>query len=150
MAHFPIFSVSFYAAYLICGLSDVMDGAVARKTNSSSSFGARLDTAADFLFVSVLLVKLLLCIPIPIWLWIWIAVIALIKTSNAALGFIQSKSLAAVHSIMNKATGVLLFLFPLTLKVIELKYSAVIVCSIATASAVQEGYYIATGRERQT
>ena len=45
---------------------------------------------------------------------------------------------------MNKATGFLLFLLPLTLGFIELKYSYVIVCSVATASAIQEGYFIGT------
>ena len=48
---------------------------------------------------------------------------------------------------MNKVTGLLLFLFPLTLEFIELKYTAVIVCFAATIAAVQEGYYILSGRK---
>ena len=47
---------------------------------------------------------------------------------------------------MNKVTGLLLFLFPLTLGTIELRYSAVIVCAAAAASAIQEGYFIGSGR----
>ena len=142
----PIFSVLFYAVYLICGLSDMIDGMIARKTDSASSFGAKLDTVADFLFVAVSLAKLLPYMPIPGWLWLWIAVIALIKVVNMGLGFIQSKSLVSIHSTMNKVTGLLLFLFPLTLGLIELKHSAVVICLIATVSAIQEGYFIATGR----
>lgn len=57
------------------------------------------------------------------------------------------KKLISLHTIMNKTTGLLLFLLPLTLHFIELKYSSVVVCSIATFSAMQEGYYIGTGRE---
>lgn len=34
----PVFSILFYALYLICGLSDMADGIVARKTDSESSF----------------------------------------------------------------------------------------------------------------
>lgn len=79
-------------------------------------------------------------------LWIWIAVIALIKVFNIGAGLIRNKRLVSVHSVMNKATGFLLFLLPLTLSFIELKYSNVIVCSVATASAIQEGYFIGTGR----
>lgn len=71
-----------------------------------------------------------------------ITVIALIKAANIVLGLIQNKRLATVHSVMNKVAGGLLFLFPLTLSAIELKYSAAIVCSIATAAAFQEGYFI--------
>ena len=142
----PIFSVLFCAVYLICGLSDMIDGMIARKTDSASSFGAKLDTVADFLFAAVSLAKLLPYMPIPGWLWLWIAVIALIKVVNMGLGFIQSKSLVSIHSTMNKVTGLLLFLFPLTQGLIELKYSAVVICLIATVSAVQEGYFIGTGR----
>ena len=146
LAFVPVLSVSFYAVYLMCGLSDMVDGTIARKTNSSSSLGAKLDTVADFLFAAVLLAKLLPCIPVPEWLWIWISIITLIKAANIGLGFIRNKRLVSVHSAMNKVTGGLLFLFPLTLGLVELKYSAVIVCSIATVSAIQEGYFIRTGR----
>ena len=144
LAFVPVFSVPFYAVYLICGLSDMVDGTIARETNSSSSFGARLDTVADSLFAAVSLAKLLPYIPVPGW--IWIVAIALIKTANIGLGLIRNKRLVSVHSAMNKVTGGLLFFFPLTLGLVELKHSAVIVCSIATASAIQEGYFIGTGR----
>ena len=64
----PALSASFYAVYLICGLSDMLDGTVARKTNSSSPFGATLDTSADFQFAAVSLAKLAPYIPFPVWL----------------------------------------------------------------------------------
>ena len=35
----------------------------------------------------------------------------------------------------------------LTVFFVEMKYSAMVVCSIATFSAIQEGYYIREGRE---
>ena len=147
MLLFPAFSVPFYILYLFCGLSDMVDGTVARKTNSISEFGARLDTVADFIFVAVSLIQFLPSIHISRWLWIWIAAIAIIKISNIMWGFIRKKKLIALHTIMNKATGMLLFLLPLTLHFIEFKYSSIAVCSIASFSAVQEGYYIGTGRE---
>ena len=145
LAFVPVFSAVFYTVYLACGLSDMADGMIARKANSVSSFGARFDTAADFLFAAVSLVKLLPYIPVPRWLWIWITAITLIKAANIGLGLIRNKRLVSVHSAMNKVTDGLLFLFPLTLGAIELKYSAVIVCAIAAASAIQEAYFIGTG-----
>ena len=69
LAFVPVFSAVFYTVYLTCGLSDMADGMIARKTNNVSSFGARFDTAADFLFAAVSLVKLLPYIPVPRWLW---------------------------------------------------------------------------------
>ena len=47
---------------------------------------------------------------------------------------------------MNKAAGALLFLLPLTLSLIEFKYSAVPACAAATFAAVQEGHFLRTGR----
>lgn len=49
----PPLSVTFYALYIIAGLSDMIDGIVARKTNSVSEFGSQLDTAADFILIVV-------------------------------------------------------------------------------------------------
>ena len=46
--------------------------------------------------------------------------------------------------MMNKLTGLLLFLLPLTLQVIDLEYSAVLIGAVATFAAVQEGYLIRT------
>ena len=124
----------------------MIDGTVARKTNSDSEFGAQFDTVADFIFVVIAFIKFLPFIHIPKWVWIWIVVIATIKISIIVWGFIYKKKLLSLHTIMNKATGLLLFLLPLTLPFFELKYSAIVVCSIATCSAIQEGYYIGTGR----
>ncbi|MGN1101471.1 MAG: CDP-alcohol phosphatidyltransferase family protein [Huintestinicola sp.] len=147
MLFFPAYSTWFYVMYLLCGLTDMVDGTIARKTNSVSTFGARLDTIADFIFVSAALVKLLPVMNIPGWIWIWILIIAVIKITNIISGFVCKKRFVALHTVMNKITGLLLFLLPFTLFVIELKYSAAAVCIIATFSAVQEGHYIRTGRE---
>lgn len=45
----------FYVVYLTAGLTDMADGAIARRTNSVSEFGTKLDTFADFVFVVVCL-----------------------------------------------------------------------------------------------
>ena len=138
----PLFSVNFYILYLFCGFTDMVDGTIARKTNAVSELGTKLDTIADFLFFAVSLIKLLSVIHIPKWIWVWIAIIAIIKIFSVILGFIYTKKLIFLHTVMNKITGLLLFLLPLTLYFIELKYSFVAVCIVATFSAIQEWYYI--------
>lgn len=134
----------FYTLYIIAGVSDMVDGYIARRTNSVSELGAKLDTIADFVFVVVCLIKLLPVLTIPSWLWIWIGVIALIKIINIISGLVVQKKFVAIHSIMNKITGFLLFVFPLTLSFVELKYSAIFVCIFATFTAIQEGHFIRT------
>ena len=144
---FPAFSPPFYALYIIAGLTDMIDGTIARKTGTVSEFGSRLDTAADFVFVTVCLIKLLPILKPEPWMYICIAAIAVIKVINILSGFVKRKRLVAVHSVMNKITGLLLFALPLTLGFIELKYSAAVVGAVAAIAAIQEGYTISTGRD---
>jgi len=143
---FPVFSPAFYALYIAAGLSDMVDGTVARKTGTVSDFGSKLDTAADFVLVAVCLIKMIPALNIPKWLTIWIAVIALIKVINVVSGYAMHKKLVVAHTVMNKVTGVLLFILPLTITIIDLKYSGAFVSLIATFTAVQEGHFIRTGR----
>ena len=87
----PAQSPVFYALYLAAGFSDMIDGAVARKTGTVSELGSRLDTIADLVFTAVCLVKLLPVLEAPVWLLIWIAVIAVIKLLNIAVGYLKQK-----------------------------------------------------------
>ena len=144
---FPIFSLAFCITYILCGFSDMIDGTIARKTNSASKFGSQLDTIADLVFVVVSLFKLLPAIHIPWWLWMWSGVVAIIKISNIIWGYVSKKQFISLHTVMNKATGLLLFLLPLTIFIVEMKYTAIFVCSIATLSAIQEGFYVITDSE---
>ena len=143
----PVFSPAFYVFYIAAGLSDMLDGFVARKTDTVSKLGARLDTMADFVFVVVCLIKLLPVLRISAWLYGWIGIIALIKVINIISGFVVQKRFVTVHSVMNKVAGALLFLLPLTLPAVPLKYTAIVVCAAATFAAIQEGHFIRTGRE---
>ena len=143
----PVFSPAFTVFYIAAGLSDMQDGFVARKTDTVCKLGARLDTIADFVLVVVCLIKLLPILSLPAWLYSWIGIIAFIKVVNIISGLAVQKKLVAVHSVMNKATGALLFLLPLTIPAVPLKYSAIVVCAAATFAAIQEGHFIRTGRE---
>ena len=142
----PVFSAYFYGLYIFCGLTDMVDGTIARKTGAVSEFGARLDTVADFLFVIASFVKLVPVIRIPVWIWVWAAVIAVGKLVNLVWGFTQIKRMPSLHTIANKATGLCLFLLPLTMSFVDLRYTAPVVCVIATIAAIQEGYYMIADR----
>ena len=141
------FSAAFYVLYLFAGITDMFDGPVARKTNSVSEFGARFDTAADFVFVAACMIKLFPLLAVPRWLYVWIGVIALIKAINLVSGFIVQKKIVVMHTAMNKITGALLFALPFTLPFLDLKLSAAIVCAAASFAAVQEGHFIRTERQ---
>ena len=142
----PVFSPIFYVLYLIAGLSDMVDGIIARKTDSVSEFGSRFDSIADFVFVAVCLIRVLPVLDIPIWLYVWTAVIFFVKIINIISGYVMQKKYVAVHTTMNKATGVLLFMLPLTLTIVPLNYSGIPICSVATFAAIQEGHFIRPGK----
>ena len=144
----PLTSAWFYALYLLCGLSDMIDGTVARRMGSASEFGARLDTVSDFVFMFVCAVKILPILRLPIWLWVWIVLIAFAKILNIALVFIAKKKLISVHSVLIKITGFALFLLPLSLNFVEATYSVLAICVLATVAVAQEVYL--AKRERET
>lgn len=144
----PVFSVPFYTLYLIAGFSDMIDGTVARKTDTASELGSKLDTVADLVLVIVCLIRLLPVLDFETWMFIWIGIIAIIKVINILSGIIVQKRFVTVHSVMNKIAGALLFILPLTIEIVELRYSAIVVCIVASFAAIQEGHYIRTGNTK--
>ena len=138
----PVFSAAFYSVYLLCGFTDMIDGTVARMTNSATRFGEKLDTAADIVFVAAALIRFLPNLPIPLWLWIWGGGIAVVKAGNILLGYVFRKEFTAQHTVLNKVTGLLLFLLPLTVPIVDFRCSSMAVCAVATVSAIQESIYL--------
>ena len=138
----PVFSPSYYTLYIVAGVSDMIDGTIARKTGTVSEFGSKLDTAADLILAAVCMIKLIPVLGIPSWLFIWIIIVALIKMINIISGYVMHKEFVAVHTVMNKVSGLFLFILPLTLTRIDLKYSGAFVSAAATFAAIQEGHFI--------
>ena len=108
---FSTFSVEFYIIYILCGISDMIDGTIARKTKSASDWGAKIDTVADIVFIVVSLIKILPQINIPQWLWMWGVIIAIIKIGNIIFAYISKKQFVSLHTLTNKIAGFLLFFF---------------------------------------
>ncbi|MGN0492794.1 MAG: CDP-alcohol phosphatidyltransferase family protein [Acutalibacteraceae bacterium] len=142
---FSVFSPEFYAFYLLGGITDMLDGVIARKTDTVTDFGSKLDSVADFVFIVICLVKIIPVLIIPTYLLVWIGVIAVIKIINVISGFVLQKKLVAVHSFSNKLTGALMFILPLTLPLVDIAYSGGIVCAVATFAAIEEGHLMRTG-----
>lgn len=144
------FSQWFCPIYILGGISDVLDGFIARRLKTESKLGARLDTIADFAFTAVVLIKVFSAVSVPKWLVFWIICIAVIKCINVITGFAVSGHFVSEHTAMNKATGVLLFVVPLCVFRFHWQPDEVLmipVCAFATAAAIQEWHDIRTGKE---
>ena len=128
----------------------MIDGTVARKTKSVSEFGAKLDTVSDFVFMTVALIRFIPHLHIPVWLWIWIGIIAMIKLGNVVLGFVCTKKLISPHTVLNKISGLLLFLLPVTISFVDLTYTLPIVCTLATVAAIHEVYFTYSEKKHDT
>ena len=120
---------------------------MARRTNSASALGVKLDSIADIIFLAVCLIKLLPVLALPGWLWVWVGLIALLRLVNIFSGFVCRKKLVLLHTGANKLTGALLFLLPLSLGFLNISYTAVPLCALASFAAIQEGHFIRTGRD---
>ena len=125
----------------------MIDGTIARKMGAVSKFGARLDTISDSVFMLVCSVKILPLLQIPVWLWVWIALIALTKIFNIAVVLIRKKKLISIHSVVNKITGLALFLLPLSLTFAPTTYSVAAICVLSTIAVMQEVRLIGKGQE---
>ena len=141
---FVPFSIPFYIFYILCGLTDMFDGFIARKTQTESKFGEKFDTIADIVFIIVCFIKILPVVKIEKWICIWIVVIAIIKVTNIISGYIDQGQFVPKHTIANKLTGVLLFLFPLSICSVKGSYIEVSICVVSTFAAIQEGHIIRT------
>ena len=75
-------SILFCMLYIVCGISDITDGCLARKLKCDTRTGALLDSLADFCFVVCCTWKLLPIFELPQWLWLWAGVIVAIKVVN--------------------------------------------------------------------
>ena len=131
-------AVSFLLIYGICGITDVMDGYLARRWNISCKIGAMLDSIADFIFIVVLFVIFIFRLDWDGWMIWWVVSIAAIRALSMFIGGIKFHTIAFVHTYGNKATGLLLFCFPLLLWVSGLTVTAIVICTAANISAVEE------------
>jgi phosphatidylglycerophosphate synthase len=148
---FPAFSKWYYLFYLFGGITDAVDGVVARRLGNATAWGAKFDTVADIFFVIAVVIKTIDALVIPLWLLIWIGIIAIIKAVGVIIGFIRHHRFATVHTILNKVCGIIVFIPPLFIGgnyAWQAKALVVIfACVIASIAAVQECVYIFKGNQ---
>lgn len=132
------FSELFFMIYFLCGISDVLDGVIARKMKLVSKSGQILDSIADFIMFVVLLFIVILHIKLPLLGIYWVAMIGVIRLISLGVGFVRFKQLAFLHTYANKITGIALFCTPFSYVGLGLYTTTILVCLIASVSAIEE------------
>lgn len=130
--------IAFYTIYIFCGFSDIMDGFIARRTGTTSKFGAKLDSMADLIMVGVLLIIIYPIVNPATEIIIWIALIGMIRIAAMVIALKKYKTFASIHTYGNKITGIVLFLFPILLPYVHGATLMYIICVIASVSAIEE------------
>ena len=139
--------VVYWIIYGLCGISDIVDGWLARKLKCVTKTGALLDSLADLCFVACCAWTLLPILELPQWLWVWAGVIVAIKVVNQFSALVMYGRCCFPHATANKWAGFLLFIaVPMTFRSIV---PILIAAIVATFAAIQEGHFIRRNAPRQ-
>lgn len=137
---FDTFSLPFFIIYSFCGVSDVLDGYIARKIKITSRVGSVLDSLSDWFYLVIVAIKLFptlqRLLPTPIW------VMAFTFTFFHALGyvicFIKFRKFSALHTYANKVMSFIFFCLPFVfIGEISLLYN--IYCYVGSIIAIYSG-----------
>lgn len=130
----------FLAVYALSGLSDALDGFLARRLNQASAWGARLDSTADLLLYTIVLVRLipLLRERLPGWFWYIVGGVLLLRLSAYLLAAVKFHRFASEHTLLNKVSSLTIFAVPFLLPTSVFLWYAAFVCLVAALAAAQE------------
>ena len=130
-------SVLFFVIYAFTGLTDALDGFVARKTGTQSDFGAKLDSVADLLFYTAMMIKILpvLIKEMPKLIWCFVAAVLAVRLASYLVAACKYHRFSSMHTYLNKLTGAAVFILPFMLITpVKTFYAFFAVCLGITAS----------------
>lgn len=139
-------SPAFFTLYTAAGLTDLLDGPLARRTGSQSAFGARLDSAADLVFFAAasacLLPRLWRLLPPAVWLGTLVTAAG--RGTAFSLCLRHHGCIPALHTRLNKLTGAGLFCLPYVAGGHLAAYASAL-CLLALAAAAEDLWLVCRG-----
>lgn len=131
-------SREFFVIYAVCGISDVLDGYLARRNGWESPLGSALDSIGDTLFFIFLFIGMLPVLELGIPMLLWAVGIFALKTVTLAIGAVRFSKLAFIHTFLNKLTGFAIFLFPVFFLILGRAWTTGLLFSLASCASVEE------------
>lgn len=109
-------SVPFFIVYGIAGITDPLDGFIARKFHLESRIGSIIDSIADWALLLIMAIKVLpyLLTVLEWWNWVIILVPFALHIVAYVICFIKFRCFSSVHTYMNKLMSAAIFLYPFT------------------------------------
>ena len=131
--------MAFLIVYLVCGFTDALDGIIARKYNCQSKLGSLLDSIADLCMFGVVIWALIVWMggvtPLVLTL---VLVVTVIRIGALMVARIKFGRFAMLHTIGNKITGALLFLYPIEYLLFSSRVLLYPLFAFALLSAIEE------------
>ena len=112
----PALTPLFLIVYTAAGVTDLIDGPIARKFNVTSKLGANLDGIADYFFVAAALITI---VPVLDFNTRSIALVIgfiILKVIGMIVGYIHYRQLMMMHTYASKTGAMFALLFPLILQ----------------------------------
>lgn len=109
-------SVPFFIVYGIAGITDPLDGFIARKFHLESRIGSIIDSIADWALLLIMAIKMLpyLMGILEWWNWVIILIPFVLHVTAYIVCFIKFRCFSSVHTYMNKLMSAAIFIFPFT------------------------------------
>lgn len=137
-------STLFLPLYIFAGVTDIIDGWIARKMNWTSKLGTFLDSIADLIFFAAVALRILLTVPLPAFILWGILLIAAGRCVTYLIGYLRFHQFASLHTYLNKFTGLLLFLTPLGLLFFSIDSIGFLLIIVGSLSAIEEFFIVLT------
>lgn len=137
----------FILVYLLAGLTDILDGWIARKYNAETKMGARLDSVADLAFYLILTGLFLIDFKSLVLKYlVFIGIIIFIRLLNVMISWVRFKKVSFLHTITNKITGVMVFCVPVFLG-LNVMFFGFITLMVAVIAAMEECLILLTAKD---
>lgn len=146
----PFLTKKFFIVYIISGVTDVLDGWVARITHTTSKLGSKLDSISDLFFYTVMMHKIMPYLKryLPDYIWAGIYITLLIRIVLYVCYALFNKKFMSNHTILNKITGLLLFILPFFVPTNYFVAYSHVVCAIAFIAAIYEVFLVLKRRQQ--
>ena len=137
----PPLSAPFFVIYILCIISDLIDGPIARKTKTVTNFGSSLDSIADMVLIFTVLAIFIFFIPdmdFKMWMFVCVGIVIVIRAVSVIIGFKKFRAAAVLHTYSSKATSLILAAFPVFYWFLGIDIAFGIIAAAAIPSAIDE------------
>jgi len=140
MLFFPVFSFKYYVFFTLAGLTDAIDGPIARKLGTSGRLGAQIDSVADITFFFVALSKMVTYAikHLSKLAATMLIVVITLRIFCYMFELVKFQRLVALHTYLNKSTGVSMFISIYLIPFIGISIPCIIGCTFALLAVIEE------------